>query len=110
MEEHSKADKDFLITNSRILELASKATELFESSKVEEKRQLLGFLLQNCKLKGKELDFTLQKPFDAILTANKTSTWLPLVDVFRNREIEFGFSLQNIQTVFETLEIQPAYA
>ena len=34
---------------------------------------------------------------------------LPLVDAFKNREIEFGFSLQNIQTVFETFGIQPAY-
>ena len=35
---------------------------------------------------------------------------VPLVDMFSNREIEFGFSLQNIQTVFETFDIQPAYA
>lgn len=35
--------------------------------------------------------------------------WLPLVNAFKNREIEFGFSLQNIQTVFETLAIQPAF-
>lgn len=35
---------------------------------------------------------------------------LPLVDMFSNREIEFGFSLQNIQTVFETFDLQPAYA
>ena len=35
---------------------------------------------------------------------------LPLVNAFKNREIEFGFSLQNIQTVFDTFGIQPAYA
>lgn len=35
---------------------------------------------------------------------------LSVVDMFRNREIEFGFTLQNIQTVFETLDIKPAYA
>lgn len=34
---------------------------------------------------------------------------LPLVDMFKNREIEFGFSLQNIQTVFETFKIQSVY-
>ena len=28
---------------------------------------------------------------------------LPLVNPFKNREIEFGFSLQNIKTVFETV-------
>lgn len=34
------------------------------------------------------------------------SELLPLVDMFRNREIEFGFSLQNIKMVFETFDIQ----
>lgn len=33
------------------------------------------------------------------------STLLPLVDMFRNREIEFGFSLHNIQTVFEAFKL-----
>lgn len=36
--------------------------------------------------------------------------WLPLIDAFRNKEIEFGFSLQNIQTVFETFQLQPVFA
>lgn len=40
----------------------------------------------------------------------KKAEMLPLVNAFRNREIEFGFSLQNIQTVFETFQIQPAYS
>ncbi len=35
---------------------------------------------------------------------------LPLVDMFRNHKIEFGFSLQNIQTIFETFQLQPAFA
>lgn len=36
--------------------------------------------------------------------------WLPLLNMFRNRELEFGFSLQNIKTVFEAFQIQPALA
>ncbi|MFA6944277.1 MAG: recombinase family protein [Pedobacter sp.] len=35
----------------------------------------------------------------------KNPTLLPLVNAFKNREIEFGFSLQNIQTVFETFQL-----
>jgi len=34
----------------------------------------------------------------------------PLVDIFRNREIEFGFSIKNIQTVFDSFKIQLAFA
>lgn len=37
------------------------------SSGVDEKRQLLGFLLQNCSLNEKKLEFTLRSPFNVIL-------------------------------------------
>jgi len=73
---HSKADKGFYIMASKILELANKSAELFESSEREQKRQLLQFVLQNCQLRGKNIDFTLKKPFDAILLANKNQDWL----------------------------------
>lgn len=36
--------------------------------------------------------------------------WLPLKDLFCNHKLEFDFTLQNIQTVFETFKIQPVYA
>ncbi len=32
-----------------------------------------------------------------------------LVNAFKNREIKFGFSLQNINTVFDALAIKPVY-
>lgn len=34
---------------------------------------------------------------------------LPLVDMFRNREIEFGVNLTNIKTLFETYHVQPVF-
>jgi len=34
---------------------------------------------------------------------------VPLINAFLNKEIEFGFTFQNIQTVFESFKIQPAY-
>ena len=66
-----------------MLELASRASELFESSKVEEKRQLLKLILQNCKLKGKKLQFTLEKPFEAVLHYANRSVWLAKWEDFR---------------------------
>lgn len=32
---------------------------------------------------------------------------LPLIDIFKKRKVEFGFSLQNIKTVFDTFKLQP---
>ena len=57
--------------------------ELFESLKMEQKRQLINFLLSNLKLEGKTLLYDVNKPFDAILNASECSDWLPLVDTFR---------------------------
>ena len=42
-----------------LLNICSKAPELFASSKVEQKRQLINFLLSNLKLRGKTLEFVL---------------------------------------------------
>jgi len=45
LEEHTKADYDFLTTLSTVLSLSQRAREISESSEIEEKRQLLNYLL-----------------------------------------------------------------
>ena len=80
MEQHDKASETYYINASTVLKLAGRAFEIFESSKVEEKRQLLGYLLQNCGLRGRKLEFTLKKPFDVILDHAKSENWLPGMD------------------------------
>ena len=76
MEEHSRADEDFYLTAPRVLDLASRALEIFESSEVTEKRTLLNFLLQNPVLSGRNLLFKLKSPFDLIAQCGKTQDWL----------------------------------
>lgn len=77
MEQHDKGSEAYYINASKVLELASRAYEIFVSSKLEEKRQLLKYLLQNCELRGKKLEFTVKKPFDLVLAHAKTQDWLP---------------------------------
>lgn len=67
MEEYTRADENFHIVANTVLSLANRALEIFESSEVDEKRQLLNFLLQNCRLSGKKLSFELKSPFNYIL-------------------------------------------
>jgi len=59
-----------------LLNLCSRAPELFKSSKVEQKRQLINFLLSNLKLRGKKLEFKLKKPFDVLVNLDYRSNWL----------------------------------
>jgi len=87
MEEHSRADEDFYLTTSRVLGLASRALEIFESSEVDEKRALLDFLLQNPILSGRNLLFKLKSPFDIIAQYGNTQNWLPGHDSNQMRDI-----------------------
>lgn len=64
MKDHSDADEQFYISANTVLNLAKRAKEIFMSSEVKEKRQLLGFLLSNCVLNEKTLSFTLRSPFN----------------------------------------------
>lgn len=60
---HETADLEFHVTANQVMQLAKRAWEIFESSEVEEKRQLLNFVFQNLKLDGKNLLVTLREPF-----------------------------------------------
>ncbi|EKE11104.1 MAG: recombinase [uncultured bacterium] len=65
--EHVEADENFCINANKILSLASRAWEIFESSEAQEKTQLLKFTLQNFSLTGKNLSFEAKIPFSGIL-------------------------------------------
>ena len=82
LEDHSNGDKAFVIGASYIIEVCSKATELFEaeSSTIEQKRYLLDFVLSSITLKGEKLKLTLKEPFDAILLMSKSGNWLRGLD------------------------------
>jgi site-specific DNA recombinase len=83
MQRYTQADEKFYITANNLLTLAQRAYDIFQSSEVSEKRQLLNFLLQNLQLKGRKLVFTLKTPFDTVLLAGRCSEMLPLLDAFR---------------------------
>ena len=54
MQRHVKSDETFYITANAVLSLARRTKEIFESSEVNEKRQLLNFVFQNLVLEGKK--------------------------------------------------------
>ncbi len=78
--QHTEADEKFTFTVTYLLSLASKAPELFKVSKVEQKQQLIKFVLSNMTLKGKELQYQVKKPFDALIECAKSQEWLPRLD------------------------------
>lgn len=67
MARHEKADENFYITANIVMNLAARAREIFDSSEVDEKRQLLNFVFQNLKLDGKSLSIETCEPFTTLV-------------------------------------------
>ncbi|MBU4338797.1 recombinase zinc beta ribbon domain-containing protein [Patescibacteria group bacterium] len=71
MQRHSIADESYFVAVNQVISLSQRASEIFESSEPNEKRQLLNYLLQNCRLNEKRLLFEMKKPFNALVEYNK---------------------------------------
>jgi site-specific DNA recombinase len=83
LQDHSAGDKSFVIGASYLLDVCSRAVELFdaESTKVEQKRYLIDFILSNATLDDEKLQFTLKEPFEAVLALSKTGKWYTRQDL-----------------------------
>jgi len=75
LDQLQEADDTYFITSKYILDLSSRAFELFKSSEVEEKRQLIKLILSNLELKDDKLVWQVHKPFDLILEMNDCTLW-----------------------------------
>ena len=74
------AAEEYYLTSEYLMQLANRAYDLFMSSEAQEKRQLLKLTLQNLKLKGKNVEFELEKPFDKVFACATSQSWLPDLD------------------------------
>ena len=70
IEEHQTANQAYLEEGIRLLELAQRASKLFQKQEPREKRRLLNFLLSNCSWKDGELMAVFRQPFDMFVNAN----------------------------------------
>lgn len=70
-----EAETNYYITAKYILELTNKAHELFISSEVEERRQLITLVLQNIRLNGENIVYDVQKPFNEMIKSHHSKLW-----------------------------------
>src|SRR3990167_3775761 len=73
----SEADDGFNKTLATIFTLASKAHDLFKSSKLEEKRRIISILFSNLEMSAEKLVFKPRKHFDVFLNLPHRPNWLP---------------------------------
>ena len=74
MKRHEVADEHYYITANTVLNLASRAREIFESSEVSEKRQLLNLMFQNLQLRDVNLSVSVQEPFKTMVDYKECPT------------------------------------
>lgn len=77
VEQLQEAEDNYYITAKYVLNLTSRAYELFISSEVEEKRQLIKLILQNLHLKDEKLVWEAHSPFNLILECSDRQVWRP---------------------------------
>jgi hypothetical protein len=102
---YDSGTKAELIAAQEVLALAKQAKQIFMSSKLDEKQQLLGFFFSNLSLNAENIDLGMREPFKSMSKTEDQHVWRPLIDAFRNSIIEFGISLQHLQTVFSSCGI-----
>jgi hypothetical protein len=76
IEQHQQGNAEYRTTLESLISLASRAVELFERSKTEQKRQLLAFVFSNLAPRGKKLEFSLRSPFDLMVDRRSYTSWL----------------------------------
>jgi hypothetical protein len=77
------AESKYYITAKQTLELARRAGELFERANDAEKDELLKLVLSNATLTGKNLEFSIRKPFNTITNVKGFPVLLRQLDEFR---------------------------
>lgn len=77
------ASLDYYDFGSKILELANKASFLYEKANPVEKRELLAYLLSNSTIMDKKALVSYKKPYDKILERASCNDWRGLRDDFR---------------------------
>ncbi|KXK10194.1 MAG: hypothetical protein UZ22_OP11002000926 [Microgenomates bacterium OLB23] len=73
-------DKDYFITASYLLDLANRAHELFISSEMKQKRQLIKMVFQNLRLEGRTIRYDYAKPFDQVFFYVDCKSWLTTIE------------------------------
>ena len=74
--QHRTGDAEFRTTLETLISVASRAAELFERSKPEQKRQLIAFVFSNLRLKGNKLEYSMRSPFDLMVNRPDYASWL----------------------------------
>jgi len=76
--------------------VASRAAEIFERSKTEQRRELIAFVFSNLRLKGRKLEFSLRSPFDLMVNRASYTSWLAFLNTVRTERFDQVLALRRL--------------
>mgnify|MGYP007047600470 CR=1 FL=1 len=80
LEQHHEGNENFKIAATTLVTLTSKASDIFDCSTTEEKRQLISYVFSNLELEGSKLRYALKAPFNLFVDIAMCKKWLPEQD------------------------------
>jgi len=75
LEKLQNAENNYYITAKYLLDITNRAYDLFLSSEVEERRQLIKLVLSNLRLEGENIAYDALSPFNLILNSADSNLW-----------------------------------
>lgn len=109
LQKPSNADDEFNKNLSTIFSLASRSYELFKSSQLGKKRDILGLLFTNFYVSGESVGFTLVEPFKDMLEYSDSPVWLRLGTTLRTERygdvIQYGQKLKLMKVDLRELQL-----
>ncbi len=75
IDQHQDSEGDYRTTLESLISVASRAADIFERSKTEQKRELIAFVFSNLRLRGKKLEYSLRSPFDLMVNRADHTNW-----------------------------------
>ncbi len=88
IEQHQEGEGDYRTTLESLISVASRAADIFERSKTEQKRELIAFVFSNLRLRGKKLEYSLRSPFDLMVDRADHTSWLGFLNTVRTERFD----------------------
>lgn len=93
-------ETDEILTN--IAEVAANVGKFLKSPIISQKRDILKLILSDCKTDGKNLCFTITKPFDKMLKTPEIDKWCAILCEYRTNYYEdFKELSRQIETLYD---------
>ena len=92
-------ETDEILAN--IAEVAANVGKFLKSPIISQKRDILKLILSNCKTDGKNLCFTITKPFDKMLKTPEIDKWCAILCSYRTENYDEFKELTRKMELFE---------